>query len=77
MRAGVVMFHPVRAEAFEPSMKAVLPCGCTGVMLGHGSEDVEFGIEQTACGQHRQGEIAMVGRNALLTPTESFDPFSG
>ena len=72
-----MMFHPVRAEAYRPSQKAVMPCGCIGVMLGHAGAHVHFGIEETACSQHRVSEITSVNKNELLTPTEPFEPFGG
>jgi hypothetical protein len=72
-----VAYDAVRAEVFEPSKKAVLPCGCTGLMLGHSDECVQFGIERAVCRVHREDEMASVGKNELLTPTEPFSPFGG
>jgi hypothetical protein len=72
-----MMFDPQRAEAFAPSQKAVMPCGCLAVMLGRAGARVQFGIEETACGRHRVSEIASVDKNELLTPAGPFEPFGG
>jgi hypothetical protein len=72
-----MMFQPQRAEAFAPAQKAVMPCGCIGVMLGHAEDRVQFGIEQSACGKHHSGDMVSIERNVLVTPSEPFEPFGG
>ena len=72
-----MLFDQQRAESFRPSQKAVMPCGCVGIMLGHAGSRVQFGIEQSQCAQHDDGEVASIERNELLTPAEPFEPFAG
>lgn len=72
-----MMFDPQRAETFEPSQKAVMACGCLGVVLGHAGNDVQFGIEEAACSRHRVGEVVSIDRRALLRPATPFEPFGG
>lgn len=59
------------------AQRAVLPCGCSGVVVGHNDDSVRFGIEQSSCDLHEQGTIAEVDKNALLTPNQIGWPFGG
>jgi hypothetical protein len=72
-----MLFDQQRAESFAVSQKAAMPCGCVGVMLGHTGDHVQFGIEQAACGRHREEEIASIDKDEMLTPTTPFEPFGG
>ena len=64
------MFDRMRAESIAPSKVAVLPCGCTGVVISHDDAFVHFGIEESVCDQHRRGEIAKAQKSAFVTPLE-------
>ena len=59
------MFDRIRAELFCMTQKAVLPCGCTGVMMGHHDNSVQFGIERSSCDVHEQATVPEVDKDDL------------
>ena len=71
------MFDKIRAELFEMAQTAILPCGCTGVVIGHDDDSVHFGIERLGCDLHDEGAVVDVDKNALLTPSQIGWPFGG